>query len=282
MSDVFMSQYDLLKYPRTHHLEGSGFQKGDEDLSMVPFADIAGEQIIVEEKCDGANSAVSFAEDESLLLQSRGHYLSGGYREKHFNLLKQWAGVHRNVLYPALGKRYIMFGEWVYAKHTVFYDRLPHYFLEFDIYDREKGIFLDTGSRHLMLEGLPVVSVPVLRKASFKSLAELSDMIGPSNFINEGHLERLRESCLKLGDNVAMRCGETDPTMLMEGLYIKVERGGRVIKRLKYVRRAFLQTVVTSDSHWLMRPIVPNQLAYPLEQIFAPVLPDGVGTIYYE
>ena len=36
---------------------------------------------MVEEKIDGANSAVSFDGDGGLLLQSRGHYLTGGYRE---------------------------------------------------------------------------------------------------------------------------------------------------------------------------------------------------------
>ena len=45
-----------------------------------------------------------------------------------------------------------MFGEWMYAKHTVFYDALPHYFMEFDIYDREKKEFLDTKRRREMTE----------------------------------------------------------------------------------------------------------------------------------
>jgi hypothetical protein len=37
-----------------------------------------------------------------------------------------------------------MYGEWVYAKHTVFYDKLPHYFLEFDILETKTGAFLST------------------------------------------------------------------------------------------------------------------------------------------
>ena len=58
-------------------------QPGDEDLSQIPFSEIAGRNLAVEEKCDGANSAVSFSADGELLLQSRGHYLTGGYRERH-------------------------------------------------------------------------------------------------------------------------------------------------------------------------------------------------------
>ena len=44
-----------------------------------------------------------------------------------------------------------MYGEWLYAKHTVYYDALPHYFLEFDIYDKEQAIFLSTKKRKELL-----------------------------------------------------------------------------------------------------------------------------------
>ena len=56
---------------------------------------------MIEEKVDGANSAISFVNGE-LLLQSRGHYLTGGYRERHYNLFKQWAMIHKDELYGTL------------------------------------------------------------------------------------------------------------------------------------------------------------------------------------
>ena len=119
--------YKIVKYPRTQHLQGSRLQEGDEDLSQVPFNEIFGKNIVIEEKIDGANSAVSFDGEGNLLLQSRGHYLDGGFRERHYNLMKQWANFNRDLFYNALGSRYIMYGEWMYAKHTVFYDALPDY-----------------------------------------------------------------------------------------------------------------------------------------------------------
>ena len=134
--------YPILKYPRTPHLEGSRLQAGDEDLSQVPFSHLKGKYLVIEEKVDGANTAISFDTDGTLLLQSRGHYLTGGYRERHYNLFKQWANVHKEEFYKVLGSRYIMYGEWLYAKHTVYYDELPHYFMEFDVYDRVEKIFL--------------------------------------------------------------------------------------------------------------------------------------------
>ena len=97
-----MQSFEIKKYPRTPHLEGSRLQPGDEDLSQVPFADIAGRHLVVEEKVDGANSAVSFDAGEQLLLQSRGHYLTGGYRERHYALMKQWAAVHREAFWRVL------------------------------------------------------------------------------------------------------------------------------------------------------------------------------------
>src|SRR5690349_12704120 len=120
----------IRKYPRTRHIEGSRLQPGDSP-NVVPWTNVRGRHIVVEEKVDGANAAVSFGGGGRLLLQSRGHYLTGGARERHFAALKTWAQAHASHFFEVLGERYVMYGEWVYAKHTVYYDALPHYFLEF-------------------------------------------------------------------------------------------------------------------------------------------------------
>ncbi|WP_018656286.1 RNA ligase family protein [Actinomadura flavalba] len=72
------------RYPRTRHLAGSRLQPGDHDLAAAPFAEIAGRHLVVEEKLDGANAGISFDAAGTLLLQSRGHYLAGGPRERQF------------------------------------------------------------------------------------------------------------------------------------------------------------------------------------------------------
>ena len=263
-----MQSFQIIKYPRTPHLEGSRLQPGDEDLSQVPFADIAGRHLVVEEKVDGANSAVSFDADGQLLLQSRGHYLTGGYRERHYALMKQWAAAHRESLWRVLGSRYVMYGEWLHAKHTVFYDALPHYFLEFDVLDRTTGEFLGTPERRTLLETLPVVSVPLLGEGEFASRERLLAMLGPSRYVSGMQREHLCEAAERLGLDARKCCDETELSGMAEGLYLKVEEGGRVVRRLKYVRSAFLQCVDFSETHWLDRPIVPNQLAVPFESLF--------------
>ena len=252
---------DIHKYPRTQHLAGSGLQAGDDDLDVVGFDALAGRHLVIEEKMDGANSAVSFTADGRLLLQSRGHYLTGGPRERQFDLFKRWAGRHTHALWSILGSLYVMYGEWLYAKHTIFYTDLPHYFLEFDLYDTHAGVFLSTPRRREILAAAPfVVPVFVLREGAVASLAALRQMIGPSRFIAGDHRARLRALAATRGLDVERAARETDASGLMEGLYIKVEEDGVVAERYKYVRSGFLQTVLDAHSHWMDRPLLPNQV----------------------
>ncbi|HEY7347778.1 MAG TPA: RNA ligase family protein [Ktedonobacterales bacterium] len=252
---------EIYKYPRTRHIEGSGLQPGDEDVSVASFQELAGRYLVVEEKMDGANSAVSFNPDGRLLLQSRGHYLVGGEREKHFHLLKAWAGRYTTDLWDALADRYVMYGEWLYAKHSIFYTDLPHYFLEFDLFDKVNAVFLSTQRRRKLLKQAPfVASVKVLYEGQVKSLRELTALVGPSHFIAPDSLRRLESICTVRNLDARLVLPKTDQSGLMEGLYIKVEEGGQVQGRYKYVRSSFLQTVLDSDSHWLDRPIIPNGL----------------------
>ena len=260
--------FEIRKYPRTPHLEGSHLQPGDEDLAQIPFADIKGKHLVVEEKIDGANSAISFDDNGQLLLQSRGHYLTGGYRERHYNLMKQWACAHGNVLHSVLGERYIMYGEWMYAKHSIFYDLLPHYFMEFDIFDRREGVFLDTSARREITANLPIKSVPVLKSGTFVDEEDLLALLGVSNYISDSHMENLQTEAERQGLDVQKILNETDSSRLMEGLYIKVEEDGRVVDRLKYVRTSFLQNIAQSETRWLDRPIVPNRLSCDIGALF--------------
>ena len=258
----------IIKYPRTPHLQGSRLQPGDEDLSQRPFSDLVGKHVVLEEKIDGANSAISFAENGELRLQSRGHFLTGGYRERHYDLLKQWAAVQQEKLYKVLGSRYIMYGEWMYAKHSIYYDLLPHYFMEFDVLDRERGGFLDTPSRHELLKDLPICHVPVLASGVFKSMNEILKYLGDSQYISPQHIKHLREDTERLGLDADQICRETDAARTMEGVYIKVEENGEVVDRMKFVRASFLQTVETPQTQWLDRPILPNRIKCSISELF--------------
>ncbi len=253
---------ELYKYPRTRHLEGSRKQAGDEDLNYVRFRDIRGKYLVLEEKIDGANCGISFGEDGRMYLQSRGHFLTGGYGERQFDLFKRWAGAFREPLRQILGSRYVMYGEWMYAKHTVFYDRLPHYFMEFDIFDKEERRFFSTAKRREILKEAGFVhSVLVLNQGHYENPDQITSWIGPSHFISNDPKKSLEEQCVKGNARLDQTLLQTDLCGLMEGIYIKVEEGDYVLDRLKYVRPTFLNVILDSESHWMNRPLVANKLA---------------------
>lgn len=254
----------IRKYPRTRHIHGSQLQPGDHDLTAADFADIAGRHLVVEEKVDGANAAISFTDRGELRLQSRGHYLTGGARERHFALFKSWAHGLSAELHAALGHRYVLYGEWLYAKHTIYYDALPHYFLEFDVLDRVTDRFLSTPVRRELLRGLPLCSVPVLHEGTLPSIDTLTCLIGPSAFKSHLWRDRLTIAAERPPHRPEIVARQTDASDLMEGLYIKVEDAGRVEARFKFVRHDFLTAVLDADSHWQSRPILPNRLAAPV------------------
>jgi hypothetical protein len=253
--------HQIHKYPRTHHLAGSRLGPGDEDLEQIPLNILRGRRVVIEEKLDGANCAISFSADKDLQLQSRGHYLTGGPRERQFELFKAWGNRYSADFWEVFGDRYIVYGEWVYGKHTIFYDRLPHYFHEFDVLDTETMEFLDTPSRHKLLEPLPIISVPVLHSGDGECLKDPQAWVKRSLYKTDGWRERLRVYADENGQDPDQVVRETDTSDLCEGLYIKLEEEGVVKGRYKWVRYDFLQTVVDSGSHWQDRPLLPNLLA---------------------
>jgi hypothetical protein len=261
----------MLKFPRTQHLEGSRLQAGDEDLAQVRFEEIAGRHIVVKEKIDGANAGLRFDASGRVWLQSRGHFLSGGYRERHFDAFKQWAVGRAQEIQPLLGLRHALYGEWVYAKHTIFYDALPHYFLCFGVLDTEVSSFLDAARSQELLAGSPVAWVPSLYEGPATTLDDLLTLLGRSRYKSERWQDSLREETQRWGLDVETAVRETDPSDNMEGLYITVEENGIVTERYKWVRHGFLQVVTDSETHWLRRPIIPNRLAPGIDLYGGPI-----------
>jgi hypothetical protein len=92
----------------------------------------------------------------------------------------------------------------------------------------------------------------------------MKSLIGPSAFRTpveiEDWRESLRRACAIVGDDFDKRLSKMDVSGLIEGIYIKVERDGRTVDRLKWVRSGFVQTILTADEHWQSRFPVPNLL----------------------
>ena len=170
---------DLFKFPRTRHLfdaGGSGVSRDDllmdagkEKLFYSQSGRRGKQQLVaLEEKVDGANLGVSIGVDMRLKVQNRSHYVNSK-THRQFSSLDTWLSENSAALYEILEPgRHVLFGEWLYAKHSVHYTRLPGYFMAFDLYDKEVGKFYSWRERNRRLEGS---GIPVVRQIAETTLS---------------------------------------------------------------------------------------------------------------
>lgn len=240
------SRDDFIKYPRTPHLFGAKGTDDDKRLSQSESLEfISDPSLIVEEKLDGTNVGIHFTSSGRMVLQCRGHEITSGMHPQ-YDLFKQWTMGKRPDLEAMLEDRLILFGEWLYAIHSVHYRKLPHYFFEFDIYDKSTQSFLDLSSRLAILEGTVICTVPVVHQGAI-SEAELRRLVGASRYDS-------------VFDNPIL--GRTDS--LMEGLYLRTEAQRKVTGRAKLVRPEFVEKIKQSE-HWQHQSMKPNLLADGVE-----------------
>lgn len=179
---------DVFKFPRTKHLfDAGGSAVSRDDLLMdqgeeATFYSKKGKGgrvgragptkaghaptlVAMEEKVDGANLGISVNPDTfEFKVQNRSHYVNSK-THRQFSTLDSWLSEHSEGLFKVLGSepgRYVLFGEWVYATHSIAYTRLPDYFLAFDIYDCKGGKFLSWRERNRRLEGTGIHTVRLI------------------------------------------------------------------------------------------------------------------------
>ncbi|PRQ03103.1 RNA ligase family protein [Enhygromyxa salina] len=235
-------------YPRTLHLGDSGGRASRHGCS---FAEVAGHDVVVEEKVDGSHCGLFFDEQAELRIFTRRTILESPPLRRDFRRLDQLASEQLDGLWDVLGTRYVLYGEWAHHTHSIFYDALPSYFLEDDVFDREEQRFLATVRRRPLVERLPPgfrSSVPVLHQGPIDDIAQLHALVGASAYKTVDW----RERC-------------PDPSMVedcddMEGLYIKQEDDDSVLRRFKWVRPGFLAHIAAAEQHWRDRPELHNEL----------------------
>lgn len=216
------------KFPSTPYVEiDTTIQRSDKILSKEELDMLISKEIIVEEKIDGANMGISFDAHGELRLQNRGSYILTPYLGQ-WKKIDDWVMKHEDGLFDVLTNEYILFGEWCYAKHSVYYNSLPDWFIGFDIYDLKKNKFLSVKRRNEFLEKMDIVPVPQLASGKY-SLKELSGFFGISKFGKE----------------------------LCEGIYIRQEKDGYLEQRAKMVRSEFRQNI---NEHWSKGMFQCNQL----------------------
>lgn len=155
-----------MKYPRTYHLPWSPGATRD-DRIQSDISNFIDEQIVITEKLDGSN--VTLTQDNVF---ARSH--SGPPDHPSFDPLKALHASKKHLIkeyFPGVE----IFGEWCYAKHSIYYTELPSYLLCFAI--RIGGVWLKWRKVERYCEALDLKTVPVLYKGSVGSEKELKDIV---------------------------------------------------------------------------------------------------------
>ena len=218
----------FFKFPSTPHiaiLPGVDV-RGDKVFSEIEREAFLEHNILVEEKIDGANLGISFDSDGSIRVQNRGTYLSLP-GEGQWKKLESWLRPRMETLFENLEDRFLLFGEWCYARHSIFYDHLPDWFLAFDVYDKKFEKFLSVEWRNRFLKALEIHQVPLLAQGNF-SFSEILGLLSQSRF----------------ADSPA------------EGIYLRFDQGDWLVQRAKLVRSDFIQSI---GEHWLRSSIKANK-----------------------
>lgn len=189
----------MKKYPRIPHIPGSNATDDDLVLRSTPVVeDSYGGEFTVYEKLDGASLGISWDETSwKLRLQNRGGYLEDKRDHPQWDAARNWAAKEYLKLmvffedYPG----YTVFGEWLYAQHSIYYDRLPSLFIAYDVWDGEK--FLE--NVELMLWDYGFVT-PKSEGTTFnpeKWIQENAGYIGRYGYDYEGFIFRRRNEIYK-------------------------------------------------------------------------------------
>lgn len=217
-----MKDYELLpEYPRTEHLPYRP-NKTDDDLVADPkdLKKHAAHWITVQEKVDGSAAAFCL-HDGHPIIRNRSNILRKGFKGRTAAKLqfdRIWNHFYENKAkferLESLAGQVSVYGEWMVAQHGTLYDRLPDYFLAFDVYRPETRQFLDPIEAEELLSEAGFSTVPRLYDGKWLPFGELAKFLGkPSPFSS---------------------------TEVAEGIYIKVRDGKSRITGYKMVREGFV------------------------------------------
>lgn len=224
---------DFFRFPHTPHLVwlGEGFPRDDKIMSSKEVAAMLKGDVLVEEKLDGANLGLSFTSDGRLLVQNRGQYLNYPFNGQ-FSKLRQWLDSHESLLSSYIDSTSIVFGEWCAARHSIGYEKLPDWYLMFDVYDRKACKFWSTSRRNKLADKLGLKVVPQISKGKF-SLDSIKNLVlkTKSEYSNE----------------------------LVEGVVVRNDSELWCESRAKLVRPDFTQSI---EEHWRNRMIEWNHRVF--------------------
>jgi len=223
----------LPTFPRTLHLPyGEPNATKDDVVAQESEAAVVFEQEVhVEEKIDGASVGMTIL-DGHPLIRNRDHILRKGYvkntpAKKQFASVWNWWYQHRDRFEKLEG--FSVYGEWMKARHGIYYNILPDWFIAYDVYDHKTRSFLAANKARRMLLSAGFV-IPT------------ASLVG---YVEEyGEFEELT------------RLPSTWSEELSEGVYVKVSSEEEVTHRFKMVRQDFVR-----GKFWDGKTMMKNKLA---------------------
>ncbi len=221
----------FFKFPSTPHalVTPNTDLRIDKALDEDSVKRLFSSPITVEEKIDGANLGISFDSNGEIVLQNRGKHIVKPYHGQWKKLL-DWVPSHLDALFNGIEDRYILFGEWCYAKHSILYTALPDWFIGFDLFEKSEERFLSVERRNILLNSMGISVVPIIGHGVF-SKVQLPQLLRKSAF----------SDC---------EC---------EGLYLRLDSENYLEIRAKYVRESFSQSI---NEHWSKLSIQHNSIKH--------------------
>lgn len=209
---------------------------------------ILNQHLVIEEKLDGEPIGISFDLNGGCVVQNKHSLVSPKEKRPQYEWLFRWLDVHSKTLLKLVGTRYQILGEWLYFKRNIFYDTLPHYFLEFGVLDLEKDIYLSSLERKRMFSDSPIVSAPVIWNGVCPDTQGIEFLASDSAFKSKKWKQKLTKSLENSKEKESILIN-TDPTSSMEGLILKVEKDNQMVMALKYQRPNFLGSLGAPEIH---------------------------------
>lgn len=201
-----------MKYGRTYHLP---FSKGatSDDRIATNSDNLIGREIVITEKLDGSNTAIT---KDGVFGRSHADYTKNPWDVKTWEL---WNRINRDI-----NDGVYLFGEGMYAIHSIEYSKLTSPFYLFGVRDNNIWVTWDEVEEYSYLLDIP--TAPVLFRGVVNSFNELKTLV-----------EDLTKKSSNLG-------GELEGVVVRSaGIFHNDDFGDNV---QKWVRENHVQT----DIHW--------------------------------
>jgi len=149
---------------------------------------------------------------------------------KSFDMIK----AKHSVLRYQIPRNLQIFGEWLYAKHSIHYMNLGDYFQVFAVYNMKAQVWLSWDDVQKSAESLGLTTVPVVHHCEFRNEQELQSELTKiaGDVISDGH------------EGIVARNEDSFPNSRFQE------------NVAKYVREGHIQT----DTHWMSQPIIKNKV----------------------